>query len=62
MIKFKKLYEANSHWNGCKLQLHCKNLEWVNTRSKKQNKTSLLCLFKETFIDKYLRTAHWVGY
>ena len=23
------LWEANEHWNHCKLQLHCNNLKWV---------------------------------
>ena len=34
MMKFKKLYEANRHWNDCKLQLHLSKLEWVNPKSK----------------------------
>ena len=30
MMKLKKLYEANRHWNDWKFQLHWNKLEWVN--------------------------------
>ena len=30
----KYIYEANMWWNDWKLQLHCKNLDWVDPKYK----------------------------
>ena len=59
--EIKKVYEANSHWNNWKLQLRCNKIEWVNKRSqikiKQPYKVSSIY-----FIDKDLRTAHWIDH
>ena len=55
----KKLYTANMNWNYWKFQLHWNKLEWVDPRSKTKRKIYSLSS-KKFYIDKCLRTAHWV--
>ena len=57
----KKLYTAIRNWNYWKSQLHRNKLDCVNLRSKPKIK-NLLSFFKEIYINKDLRTAHWVGH
>ena len=57
----KKLYTADRNWNYWRLQLHWNKLEWVNTRSKIKRKT-LFIFFKKYYINKDIRTAHWVDH
>ena len=46
--EIKKVYEANTLWNGRQLQLHWHNLEWVNPRSeiKRKKPYSVSSFFK----------------
>ena len=62
MMKFKKTYEYNRHWNDCEFQLHWDKLEWVNPRSKIKTKNPIQLLQNNIFIDQDDRTYHWVGH
>ena len=62
MMKSKKLYEANRYWNDWTFQLYWNKIEWVNPRSQIKIE-NLFIFFKDIFfIDKDIRTSHWVGH
>ena len=54
-----KLYKANRHWNDCKFQLNCNNLEWENPRIKTKRKKSIQFLQRKFLLIKILE--HTIG-
>ena len=46
-MKFKKLCEANRHWNYWKLQIYWHKVEWVSPRSQIKRKSPYSVSFKK---------------
>ena len=40
----RKLTDANQYWNKWRFQIHWNKLEWVNPRSRDEQKIHLVCL------------------
>ena len=54
-----KLHKDNQAWNIWKFHIHWNKLEWVNPRSRKEEKH---CVSSNFFYLDNVKTAHWVGH
>ena len=53
---------ANQNWNDWKFQIHWNKLEWINPRSRIEQKKPF-CVSSEKICLKYNnKTAHWYGH
>ena len=58
----KKIYEANRWLNDWRFQLHQNKLERVDPKFNPKKVKSFSVSSKTFYIDKYDRTAHFVGH
>ena len=58
----RKLHTDNRNYNDQRLQIHWKNIEWVNQRSKNVRKDSYSTSSEKLYIEQTARTDRWVGH
>ena len=53
---------VNHNWNDQKFQINLNELEWVNLRSRIEQKNPLCVSFKNLCLKDNNKNVHWVGH